>query len=243
MTKNIMIIIIVAGAIGVFALNRPTQTATPTETAATEETPERTQHYEAGEIADAKAALQTLKDEQAKIATILEAEKLEVAQLESIHQISYTLEAAIDKMIAEKAGPQDALEAVDEAVQAIHYASEKHEANKTRSWFPKLEAAIANIHSGSEASGEEEKTVYHIVIKNHQFTPVETRVPAGKKVKLIVDNQDPTPEEFESHDMSREKIIGGNRKATIFIGPLEPGKYHYFGEFNMDSANGYIIAE
>ena len=35
----------------------------------------------------------------------------------------------------------------------------------------------------------------------------------------------------------------GNSKATIFVGPLEPGKYHYFGEFNMDSANGYIVAE
>ena len=93
------------------------------------------------------------------------------------------------------------------------------------------------------ASAQAETPTYDIVIKDHMFTPHELTVPAGKKIKLKVDNQDVTPEEFESHDMNREKIINGNSKATIFVGPLEPGKYHYFGEFNMDKANGYIIAE
>ncbi|MDH5721718.1 MAG: cupredoxin domain-containing protein [Alphaproteobacteria bacterium] len=99
------------------------------------------------------------------------------------------------------------------------------------------------MNPAAQAEPAEEKGVYEIVIKDHKFSPEEIKVPAGKKIKLIVDNQDATPEEFESHDFNREKIIAGNTKATIFIGPLKPGKYHYFGEFNMDSANGYIIAE
>ncbi len=89
----------------------------------------------------------------------------------------------------------------------------------------------------------EKKEFYEIFIKDHKFTPETITVPAGQKIKLIVHNQDPTPEEFESHDLNREKIILGNKKATIFVGPLKAGKYHYFGEFNMDTANGYIIAE
>lgn len=89
----------------------------------------------------------------------------------------------------------------------------------------------------------EKKTEHTIVIKDHKFSPETVYVPVGEKVKLIIDNQDPTPEEFESHDMSREKIIGGNKTATIMISPLKAGKYHFFGEFNMDSANGYVIAE
>ena len=89
----------------------------------------------------------------------------------------------------------------------------------------------------------QEKPVYDIVIKDHVFSPAEITVPAGEKIKLVIHNQDSTPEEFESHDFNREKIIAGGAKATIFVGPLEPGKYHYFGEFHMDSANGYIIAE
>lgn len=88
-----------------------------------------------------------------------------------------------------------------------------------------------------------DKPTYEIIIKDHRFSPEEITVPAGQKIKLKVHNQDPTPEEFESHDMSREKIISGNSKATIFVGPLEPGRYHFFGEFNLDTANGYIIAE
>lgn len=87
------------------------------------------------------------------------------------------------------------------------------------------------------------KDFYEVVIKDHKFMPEEIIVPAGEKIKLIVKNEDPTPEEFESHDMNREKIISGNSKATIFIGPLKPGKYHFFGEFNMDTANGYVIAK
>lgn len=85
--------------------------------------------------------------------------------------------------------------------------------------------------------------VFTIQIKNHRFEPAELTVPAGKKVKLLVENLDATPEEFESHELNREKIIAGKGKATIYIGPLTPGKYPFFGEFNMDSAKGVIIAK
>lgn len=84
---------------------------------------------------------------------------------------------------------------------------------------------------------------YVLTIKDHRFSPSELRVPSGVKIKLIVDNQDPTPEEFESHSLKREKIILGNSKATIFIGPLAPGRYDFFGEFNQDQATGVVIAE
>lgn len=84
---------------------------------------------------------------------------------------------------------------------------------------------------------------FTITIKDHRFHPEELRVPAGEKIKLIVINEDPTPEEFESYELNREKIIGGGRKAIIYIGPLKPGTYPFFGEFNMDTALGRIIAE
>jgi plastocyanin len=84
---------------------------------------------------------------------------------------------------------------------------------------------------------------YTILIKNHRFEPAELTVPAGKKIKLIVNNTDNTPEEFESHELKREKVIPGNAKATIYVGPLSPGKYPFFGEFNEATAKGYIIAQ
>jgi hypothetical protein len=82
-----------------------------------------------------------------------------------------------------------------------------------------------------------------LVIRNHRFEPTELKVPAGKRVKLVVHNQDSTPEEFESHTMNREKVIPGGAKATIYIGPLKPGRYAFFGEYNEATAKGVVVVE
>ncbi len=82
-----------------------------------------------------------------------------------------------------------------------------------------------------------------ITIKDHQFSPAEVRVPAGKKIKLIIDNQDATAEEFESAELNREKIIAPKSKASVYIGPLSAGKYPFMGEFNSTTARGVVIAE
>ena len=82
-----------------------------------------------------------------------------------------------------------------------------------------------------------------LTIRDHRFVPAELRVPAGKKIKLIIDNQDATAEEFESHALNREKVIPPKSKAPVFIGPLKPGQYPFVGEFHEKTANGVIIAE
>jgi len=84
---------------------------------------------------------------------------------------------------------------------------------------------------------------FQIVIKDHRFAPAELEVPASTKIRLVVVNQDPTPEEFESYDFDREKIVAGNGRIVVFVGPLKPGKYEYFGEFNMATARGWLIAK
>jgi plastocyanin len=84
---------------------------------------------------------------------------------------------------------------------------------------------------------------HRITISDHQFSPAELRVPAGKKIKLIVQNRDSTPEEFESHSLKREKVIPGNATATIYVGPLSPGQYAFVGEFHEKTARGVIVAE
>lgn len=84
---------------------------------------------------------------------------------------------------------------------------------------------------------------FAIEIRGHLFYPSELRVPAGQKIKLRVRNADPTPEEFESYELNREKVIMGGSTATLFIGPLRPGEYPFFGEFYPKTAQGKIIAE
>jgi hypothetical protein len=84
---------------------------------------------------------------------------------------------------------------------------------------------------------------FQLEIRDHLFFPAELVVPANTKVRLLVINADPTAEEFESYELNREKIIPGGRKAVIFIGPLAPGEYPFFGEFFPKTAQGKVIAK
>jgi plastocyanin len=84
---------------------------------------------------------------------------------------------------------------------------------------------------------------FRLVLQDHAFQPAELVVPAGKKIKLVVENRDATPEEFESHDLNREKVIAGKSTATIFIGPLKPGSYAFVGEHHEKTAKGVIVAK
>lgn len=84
---------------------------------------------------------------------------------------------------------------------------------------------------------------FRLVIKDHRFQPAELNIPSGKKIRLLIENQDATPEEFESHALNREKVIAGHGTATLYIGPLAPGRYAYFGEFNEATAQGVLIAQ
>jgi Cupredoxin-like domain len=95
--------------------------------------------------------------------------------------------------------------------------------------------------SGSLTSARAQELT--VTIKNHRFEPTELRVPAGKRVTIYVVNDDPTPEEFESVSMKVEKIIPGKSKGLVRVGPLTPGRYDFFGDFNQDTAKGVVIAE
>ena len=97
-------------------------------------------------------------------------------------------------------------------------------------------ALMASLAAGAELPS------YTIAIKDHVFHPDKLEIPAGQKVRLIIDNQDPAPEEFDSYALNREKLIPGNSKAPIFIGPLKPGEYEFSGEFHEKTARGKVIA-
>lgn len=83
---------------------------------------------------------------------------------------------------------------------------------------------------------------FELVLKDHLFTPARLKVPAEQKIKIRLINADPTPEEFESFALNREKVVLGGAEAVLYLGPLKPGEYEFFGDFNPDSAKGVIIA-
>lgn len=82
-----------------------------------------------------------------------------------------------------------------------------------------------------------------LAIRDHKFEPAELTVPAGQKIKLLVENRDATPEEFESNELNREKIVVGNGSIIVYLGPLDAGRYPFFGDFHQETAQGVLIAK
>lgn len=82
---------------------------------------------------------------------------------------------------------------------------------------------------------------FNIILKSHLFYPAEMTMPSNKKIKLIIDNQDDSVEEFDSFSLNREKVLFPKQKSVIYIGPLSPGRYAFFGEYHPSSARGTII--
>ncbi|MCF8466905.1 MAG: cupredoxin domain-containing protein [Sneathiella sp.] len=102
-------------------------------------------------------------------------------------------------------------------------------------------AALTLLASGPLRA--ENAEVIILTIKDHQFQPDRIEVEAGKGFTLLVKNEDDTPEEFESHDLRREKVIKGHSEAKVKIKALEPGEYKFVGEFNEDTAKGVIVVK
>jgi plastocyanin len=95
----------------------------------------------------------------------------------------------------------------------------------------------------SVAARADDVPEFHLAIQDHAFQPAELKVPAGVKFKLVVENRDATPEEFESTEFSREKIVLPNSSTSVYVGPLKAGSYKFFGDFHQDTAQGRLIAE
>ncbi|MGA7596069.1 MAG: cupredoxin domain-containing protein [Gallionella sp.] len=79
-------------------------------------------------------------------------------------------------------------------------------------------------------------------IHDNRFEPELLSVPAGVKLKLVIRNPGDLPIEFESSDLSREVIVRGHGEVDIYIGPMDPGTYHFFNDFNHEM-QGTIVAK
>jgi hypothetical protein len=102
-------------------------------------------------------------------------------------------------------------------------------------------ALLAFGLAAGEAQGAEPE--FQVAVEGHRFSPSEVTVPSGERIRLVVENRDVTPEEFESYALNREKIIAPGQKALIYVGPLKPGRYEFFGDFNPTTARGWLVAK
>ena len=106
-------------------------------------------------------------------------------------------------------------------------------------WSPVL-GMVIGLALSAPAWAQQELT---LTIRNHRFEPAEVTAAAGSKIVLKVTNADATPEEFESHDLNREKLIRPGQTITIHLPALKPGTYVFFGEFNPKTAQGRLVVK
>jgi hypothetical protein len=83
---------------------------------------------------------------------------------------------------------------------------------------------------------------YTLTIKDRKFDVAELQVPANTRFTLTVKNLDTVPSEFESTDLNREKVVVGGGTIMVYLGPLAPGRYAFFDDFNP-KARGTIVAK
>jgi len=102
-------------------------------------------------------------------------------------------------------------------------------------------AVVGALLVGSAPARADE--VLTLAFHNHRFEPARIEVPANAKFQLLVKNMDDTADEFESVDLDREKLVAPGQTITVFLGPLSPGEYKFFGDFHQDTAQGVIVAK
>lgn len=80
---------------------------------------------------------------------------------------------------------------------------------------------------------------FDLTIREHSFEPRTLTIPADTRIKLQVMNSRRLPSEFESFVLNREKVVPGGTTVNVWIGPLRPGKYKFFDDFNP-GVTGYL---
>ena len=97
-------------------------------------------------------------------------------------------------------------------------------------------AALAPVHS-------EEIPSFNLLIKAGHFIPEILEVPAHTKFRLLIKNEGPGAEEFESIELKKEKVLAPGASSFLIFQPLKPGSYKFFGDFHPETAQGQIVAK
>jgi hypothetical protein len=102
--------------------------------------------------------------------------------------------------------------------------------------------AAASVYTAGCAGAARADDTVRLILKDHRFSPEQVIVPAGRRFRIEVSNQDSTPAEFESSDLRVEKIVVSNGTIVVNAGPLRPGTYRFFDDYHPDQAKGTLTA-
>jgi len=103
-------------------------------------------------------------------------------------------------------------------------------------------AALLTMLSSLPAPAQDLPT-FTLMMRAGRFVPDTLEVPANTKFRLLVKNEGPGAEEFESKELRKEKVLAPGASSFVEIQPLKPGTYRFFGEFHPRTAQGRLVAK
>ena len=87
------------------------------------------------------------------------------------------------------------------------------------------------------------RPTFNLTIRDGHFIPTTLEVPANTKFRLLIKNEGPGAEEFESIELRKEKVLAPGATSFLIFQPLKPGTYPFFGDFHPQTAQGKIVAK
>lgn len=84
---------------------------------------------------------------------------------------------------------------------------------------------------------------FNLLIRAGHFVPATLEVPANTKFRLLIKNEGPGAEEFESVELRKEKVLAPGASSFLIFQPLKPGSYKFFGDFHPETAQGQLVAK
>jgi plastocyanin len=94
---------------------------------------------------------------------------------------------------------------------------------------------------GAAAARADDTVALSITIKDHKFEPAELHAAPGRPITIHVTNLNTIVSEFESSDLHFEKIIPVGKEATVFVRPLQPGRYTFFDDFHHETQGVLVV--
>lgn len=102
---------------------------------------------------------------------------------------------------------------------------------------------LALCLGASPGAGAQDMPTFQLVIRDARFEPSTINVPANTKFRLLIKNEGPGAEEFESVELRKEKVLSPGASSFLIFQPLKPGVYKFFGDFHPETAQGQIVAK
>jgi SMC interacting uncharacterized protein involved in chromosome segregation len=101
---------------------------------------DRPEHFEGERSETLEEAFENLREYNAKLHAIIERDELTAAEMSEIHQLSYTLENALERI-------EDEVEDLAEVLEEVHVASEEMDRETVRKQAPAYLTGSESLYS------------------------------------------------------------------------------------------------